>query len=65
MKPNPSVRAVDVLRIAGEIHRDPRTVVRAIEGGGSRYSRSAVEDAAKKLGVKLPSRPRDEDDDED
>jgi hypothetical protein len=47
MRRRQSVRAVDVLRIAGEIHRDPRTVVKAIEGKSSRYSRSAVEDAAK------------------
>jgi hypothetical protein len=54
MRQKPSVRAVDVLRLAAEVHKDPRTVVRVITGGGSRYSRSAVEDAAKRLGIALP-----------
>lgn len=67
MRQHPSVRSVDVLRIAAEIHRDPRTVVRAIEGRGTRNSRSAVDDAAGRLNIQLPPPSAgsvDDDDDE-
>ena len=40
--------------IAAEVHKAPRTVVRAIEGKSTRNSRSAVEDTAKRRGIILP-----------
>jgi hypothetical protein len=47
-----------VLRLAAESCRDPRTVRAVLEGRGTRMSTSAVQAAAKRLGVKLPEKAR-------
>jgi hypothetical protein len=48
------VRPADVLRIAGEASRDPRTVMRILNGGGTPMSRNGVIAAAERLGISLP-----------
>ena len=47
-----TIRALSV-----EAHRDPRTVVAALEGRASALATAAVVAAAKRLGIQLPSPP--------
>ena len=44
----------DIRRLAVEAHRDPRTVRAALEGRASPLATSAVQEAAKRLGIELP-----------
>lgn len=65
MRKNPSVRSIDVLRLAAEAQRDPRTVKAVIEGRASGMSRSSVEDAAKRLNIELPAAKTDDEEEDD
>lgn len=47
----------EILRLAAEAARDPKTVERVIKGAGNAQSRAAVDAAAKRLEIKLPDRP--------
>lgn len=52
----PPVKQGDILRIAAESHRDPRTVQRVLTGQGNptANTKESVEEAARKLGIRIP-----------
>lgn len=48
------IRRADVLRLAAEATRDPRTVEKAIRGKATNNAIEGVQQAAERLGIKLP-----------
>lgn len=56
MKTTIGIKTRDILRIAAEGNLHPRTVTRVLSGQNhTENSLEAVKDAAKKLGISLPS----------
>jgi hypothetical protein len=48
------LRQVEILKIAAHAHRDPRTVLRVMQGGCHAMVRDGVIEAARRLGIELP-----------
>ena len=52
---NPTrMRQTDIWRLAAEAHRDPKTVLGALEGRGTSLTRQSIVEAAKRLSIALP-----------
>jgi hypothetical protein len=48
-----NISAHDIRRIAVEAHRDPRTVIAALEGRARPIATASVQSAAERLGIAL------------
>jgi hypothetical protein len=48
----------EILRLAAESARDPKTVERVLKGAGNEQSRAAVTAAARRLDIVLPEKPK-------